>query len=133
MPTRSLPLQRMFGAATPSTTDLVPSPRDAGSGTSPTPSRPVPAGVGAAEDTPAWAAGAPVQVQRVEAPSSPPDGVTGLPSPTSTVTAPSGAAGAPAMDLDELADRLYEPLSTRLRAELWLDRERAGLICDLRR
>jgi len=35
------------------------------------------------------------------------------------------AAGAGA-DLDELARRLYDPLSARLRAELWLDRERTG-------
>ena len=34
-----------------------------------------------------------------------------------------GAAGA---DLDEMARRLFDPLSARLRAELWLDRERAG-------
>lgn len=35
-------------------------------------------------------------------------------------------------NLDELAERLYEPLSARLRAELWLDRERSGLMVDLR-
>ena len=35
-------------------------------------------------------------------------------------------AGAAAADLDEMARRLFEPLSARLRAELWLDRERAG-------
>ena len=37
-----------------------------------------------------------------------------------------------AADLDELARRLFEPLSARLRAELWLDRERAGLVTDVR-
>ena len=31
-----------------------------------------------------------------------------------------------AAELDELAKRLYEPLSARLRTELWLDRERSG-------
>lgn len=36
-------------------------------------------------------------------------------------------------DLDELAERLYEPISARLRSELWLDRERSGLMVDLRR
>ncbi len=41
-------------------------------------------------------------------------------------------AGAAAADLDEMARRLFEPLSARLRAELWLDRERAGLVTDLR-
>ncbi len=36
-------------------------------------------------------------------------------------------------DLDEMARRLFDPLSARLRAELWLDRERAGMIADVRR
>jgi hypothetical protein len=40
------------------------------------------------------------------------------------------AAGTSPTDLDELARRLYEPLSARLRAELWLDRERAGVMSD---
>lgn len=35
--------------------------------------------------------------------------------------------------LEELAQLLYEPISARIRAELWLDRERAGLMVDLRR
>jgi hypothetical protein len=35
-------------------------------------------------------------------------------------------------DVDALARRLFEPLSARLRAELWLDRERAGLVSDAR-
>ena len=33
-------------------------------------------------------------------------------------------------DLDEMARRLFEPLSARLRTELWLDRERAGMVTD---
>ena len=37
---------------------------------------------------------------------------------------------APAADVDEMARRLYEPLVARLRAELWLDRERAGVFGD---
>jgi hypothetical protein len=52
---------------------------------------------------------------------------------TATVATPAGTAlGAPPAstagtpNLDELARRLYEPLSARLRAELWLDRERTG-------
>ena len=36
------------------------------------------------------------------------------------------------LDVDALARRLFEPLSARLRAELWLDRERAGLVSDAR-
>ncbi len=41
-------------------------------------------------------------------------------------------AGSPASaeDLEELARQLYEPLSARLRTELWLDRERSGLLTD---
>jgi hypothetical protein len=39
--------------------------------------------------------------------------------------------GAPAPpDIEELARQLYEPLTARLRAELWLDRERSGLLTD---
>ena len=47
--------------------------------------------------------------------------------PTASGAGVAGAgdpAGVP--NLDELARRLYEPLSARLRAELWLDRERTG-------
>ena len=44
--------------------------------------------------------------------------------------APGGAPGA--NDIEEMARRLYEPLSARLRAEFWQDRERAGLLTDLR-
>lgn len=43
--------------------------------------------------------------------------------------APPPAAGS-AVNMDEMARRLYEPLAARLREELWLDRERAGLIGD---
>jgi hypothetical protein len=43
------------------------------------------------------------------------------------------SAAASTTDIEELAKRLYEPLSARLRAELWLDRERAGLVTDRRR
>lgn len=41
---------------------------------------------------------------------------------------PAGAA--PTADVDEMARRLYEPLVARLRAELWLDRERSGVFGD---
>jgi hypothetical protein len=50
--------------------------------------------------------------------------------PIPSSTAAPGAAGAKPPDLDELARRLYEPLTARLRAELWLDRERAGVMSD---
>jgi hypothetical protein len=54
--------------------------------------------------------------------------------------APSAAAGKAAMpgqtaavDIEDLARRLFDPLSARLKSELRLDRERAGLVTDLRR
>lgn len=58
------------------------------------------------------------------------------PAPTvpTAVPSPSVAAGATgSVNVDELATRLYEPLVTRIRAELWLDRERAGVLTDPRR
>ncbi len=50
--------------------------------------------------------------------------------PISSSAASPAAAGIPPVDLDEMARRLYEPLSARLKAELWLDRERAGVMSD---
>ena len=47
--------------------------------------------------------------------------------------AAAAAAGALPTDLDELARRLFDPLSARIASELLLDRERAGMITDLRR
>ena len=48
--------------------------------------------------------------------------------------AASGAAGAlAAASTDELVRRLFDPLAARLKAELRLDRERAGFVTDLRR
>ena len=52
--------------------------------------------------------------------------------PAATAAA-GGGEGALPTDLDELARRLFDPLSARLKTELWLDRERAGLISELRR
>ena len=60
---------------------------------------------------------------------------------TGAIGAAAGAAGAAAAgaaealptNLDELARRLFDPLSARLKSELWLDRERAGMVTDLRR
>jgi hypothetical protein len=48
-----------------------------------------------------------------------------------TAPAASGAPGGG--DVDELVNRIYDPLAARLRAELWLDRERAGVLMDLER
>jgi hypothetical protein len=61
----------------------------------------------------------------------------------STATDQGGAPGpvhagghpAPGLDragLEELAGRLYDPLLSRLRAELWAERERAGLLTQSR-
>jgi len=47
--------------------------------------------------------------------------------------AAAGAAGALPTDLNELARRLFDPLNDRFKTELWLDRERAGMVTDLRR
>nr|BFE49330.1 hypothetical protein GCM10017745_27570 [Saccharothrix mutabilis subsp. capreolus] len=47
--------------------------------------------------------------------------------PTSSSAAP--AQQAPA-EPEELLKKLYDPLLRRLKAELWLDRERRGLLTD---
>ena len=83
--------------------------------------------------TPATSPPAPV-LQRQEGAS---DSAAEAPTPAPTTTVAAAAAappGAPATgaDVDELARRLFEPLSARLRSELWLDRERAGLMSDAR-
>jgi hypothetical protein len=50
--------------------------------------------------------------------------------PAASTTPPGAPQGTGGVDVDEMAKRLYEPLTARLRAELWLDRERAGLVTD---
>jgi hypothetical protein len=73
-----------------------------------------------------------VQLQAAgETPAPEPASETATSGPVSTPSPPSAAGTTSATDLDELARRLYEPLSARLRAELWLDRERAGLMSDV--
>lgn len=54
------------------------------------------------------------------------------PAPTPAAAAPAAAAAATG-DLDELARKLYDRIRWRLRAELRLDLERAGLAAGLRR
>jgi hypothetical protein len=63
---------------------------------------------------------------------------TALPAPTAPASAPSGQAATSAAspagsDLDELAHKLYDHIRWRLRAELRLDMERAGLGAGVRR
>jgi hypothetical protein len=100
---------------------------------------------------PPVAAGAPAVQRAFEAEDPPPGAPTSSLGPEATpgpaadppvtgpVTGPVPAAGAggPAVagapNLDELARRLFDPLSAHIKAELRLDRERAGLVTDLRR
>jgi hypothetical protein len=74
---------------------------------------------------------APDPVVQAAAESAPPQ--HDLPAPGAPpAAAASGHASSPA-EVDELVGRLYEPLAARLRAELWLDRERAGALMGLHR
>jgi hypothetical protein len=70
-----------------------------------------------------------------QAPPEPASAPAATPAEPTAPTAPAVAGAAPAnsQNLDELARRLYDPLAARLKAELRLDRERFGLITDLRR
>jgi hypothetical protein len=86
---------------------------------------------------PAGAISPPDIVQRVgaPAPAGSSDGPAGdVPSPA-TATASVAETGPPPAtipSLDELARQLFDPLVARLKAELRLDRERAGLLTDMR-
>jgi hypothetical protein len=72
-----------------------------------------------------------VQLAADEPPAAAPAG--GSSSSSSAPVAPAGpAAPMSGAELEEMARRLYEPLTARLRAELWQDRERSGLLTDLR-
>ena len=77
----------------------------------------------------------PVSVQREpeSAPSPTESAPSPAPAPTVTATAGPSPTLQPAGDVEELVNRLYDPLAARLRAELWLDRERAGVLMDLGR
>jgi hypothetical protein len=72
-----------------------------------------------------------VQLQAADDSATPASEPTDGPTPPIATAAapPAGPAGKPD-DLDELARRLYEPITARLRAELWLDRERAGVMSN---
>jgi hypothetical protein len=65
-----------------------------------------------------WASSSSPSVQREAAPAVAP-------------AAPKASTASDA-ELEELARKLYEPIRSRLRAELLIDRERAGMIADLR-
>lgn len=75
--------------------------------------------------------------QRLEEPSPPSEPAsTTEPQPPTTATPTAGTAPPTGplagMNIDDLANRLYEPIVTRIKTELWLDRERAGLLADPR-
>jgi hypothetical protein len=62
------------------------------------------------------------------------DAGTGTPPPAVATSTPGGGplAGGSDKDLDELAHRLYDRIRRRLSRELLADRERAGMLTDLR-
>jgi hypothetical protein len=75
---------------------------------------------------------APEDSSAVPADGMPPPGGLPVAAPPSAAT-PAAAPTAPASPpLDELARQLFGPLAARLKAEFRLDRERAGLLTDLR-
>ncbi len=72
---------------------------------------------------------APVEVQRAA------EELATVPAPAASLSEAGlvGAAGGyPDRELDELSGRIYDRIRTRLRTELLIDRERAGLVTDLR-
>jgi hypothetical protein len=75
-------------------------------------------------------------VQQVEAVLQPPVPVVSpapAPTPVTTSTDPSDQPiEVERLDLDQLAARIYDRLRTRIRMELLIDRERAGLLTDFR-
>ena len=73
----------------------------------------------------------PVVVQRAAERAEPPAAAA---EPAAAADAPAPATGQQPSDreLDALAHQLYDRLRSRLRMELLVDRERAGLVTDLR-
>lgn len=69
-------------------------------------------------------------VQRDEAPAEAPAPQAVPAAPASAVQAAAPVKPVSAAEVEELAKRLYEPLTAKLRAELWLDRERSGRMTD---
>lgn len=75
-----------------------------------------------------------IQREATEAP--PADAPPVAAEPAATVSAAPASAAMPTglpTDVEELVSKLYDPLAARLRAELWMDRERAGALMDIGR
>ena len=64
--------------------------------------------------------------------SSPSPSVQREAAPAAAPAAPKAGTATSDAELEELARKLYEPIRSRLRAELLIDRERAGMIADIR-
>ncbi len=93
------------------------------------PSSPEPAAAAMAPGG-AWTGG--LSAQRAAEDSPAPALSAGAPSAAGAAGAHGGGAAPSEGELDDLAVRLYDRLRSRLRLELLIDRERAGLITDLR-
>jgi hypothetical protein len=96
------------------------------------PAVPTPGGLADAASGVAAAAGVPMTEITFPSPAEP------EPSPAAAATGAggggaAGAGGSSSADLDELAGKLYDRIRWRLRSELRLDRERAGLGAGVRR
>jgi hypothetical protein len=74
-----------------------------------------------------------VDIPAVSNPEAPATTTDGTPPESVPQTAPPPAAAAPAAEPEDLLKSLFDPLYRRLRAELRKDRDRRGLITDLRR
>ncbi|HEY4867158.1 MAG TPA: hypothetical protein VIK45_16785 [Candidatus Dormibacteraeota bacterium] len=93
------------------------------------PSSPEPAAAAMAPGG-AWTGGLSAQRAAEDAPAPAPS--AGAPPAAGAAGAHGGGAAPSEGELDDLAVRLYDRLRSRLRLELLIDRERAGLITDLR-
>ncbi|MGB6022266.1 MAG: hypothetical protein WBG89_08070 [Ornithinimicrobium sp.] len=119
---RRLPLAQMFSSVPPAENV----PRD--DSTSEGPATPL-AVQRVSDEQPGMAAMAPV-VSRAPATET---GSIAPPLEQAAAATEASTAGGAGIDIDELARQLFGPLSARLRSELWLDRERAGMSIELRR
>jgi hypothetical protein len=115
-----MPLQRLFSASAP------PAAATVAPGRTPEPRASAP-DTDSTEVTVRWEQ---PTLQRAEETAEASPGAAGPPTSEGVTAALATTSPPPAKpggtDLDELARRLYAPMSALLRAELWLDRERSG-------